>query len=71
MITIHSHLSTQIKEAHLEALKPENIASEALRGMDKNLEVKDGGARYLMNRIWTPRFGGFREVVMNEAHKTK
>ncbi|KAI3740184.1 hypothetical protein L2E82_30606 [Cichorium intybus] len=70
-ITIHSHLSTQIKEAQLEALKPENVATEALRGMDKNIEVKEDGARYLMNRIWTPKFGGYRDIVMNEAHKTR
>ena len=69
-MSIHSHLSTQVKEAQLEALKPENVAGEALRGMEKNLEIKSDGARYLMNRIWTPRFGGFREVVMSEAHRT-
>ena len=70
-MTIHSHLFTQIKEAQLEALKPENVTSEALRGMDKNLEVKTDGAHYLMDQIWTPKFGGFRDVVMNEAHKTR
>ncbi|KAI3780192.1 hypothetical protein L2E82_10163 [Cichorium intybus] len=70
-ITIQSHLSTQIKEAQLEVLKPENIANEALRGMDKNLEVKDDGARYLMNLIWKPRFGRYRDIIMNEAHKTR
>ena len=48
-MTIHSHVSTHIKEAHLEALKPENAEGEALRGMDKNHEVKDDGAYYLMN----------------------
>ena len=42
-MTIHSHLSTQIKEAQREALKTENVADEALRGMDKNLEVKGDG----------------------------
>ena len=40
---IHSHLSTQIKEAQLEALKHENVTGEALIGMDKNLEVKGDG----------------------------
>ena len=40
-LTIHSHLSTRIKEVQLEDLKLENVTSEALRGMDKNLEVKD------------------------------
>ena len=70
-MAIHSPLSTKIKEAQLEALKPENVASEALWGMDKNLKIKDEGARYPMDRIWTPISGGFRDVVMNEAHKTK
>ena len=44
-MTIHSHLSTQIKEAQREALKTENVTGEALRGMDKNLEVKGDGVR--------------------------
>ena len=70
-MTIHSHLSTQIKETHLEAMKPKNATGESLRGMDKNMEVKGNRARYLRNRIWTPKFGGYRDVVMNEAHKTK
>ena len=61
-MTIHSHLSAQIKEAQLEALKQEAVANENLRGIEKNLEVKDDGARYFMNRIWTPKFGGIRDL---------
>ena len=41
-MTIHSHLSKQIKEAQLEALKPENMAGESLRGIGKNIEAKGG-----------------------------
>ena len=70
-MTIHSHLSAQIREAQLEALKLENMPEEALRGMEKNLEIKGDGVYYFMNRIWTPKFGGYREVVMNEAHRTR
>lgn len=70
-MTIHSHLSTKIKEAQMEALKSKNVTSEALRGMDKNLEVKGDGVCYFVDRIWTPKFGGFRDVVMNETHKTR
>lgn len=70
-MTIHSHLSTQIKVAQLDALKPENVAVESLRGMDKNLEVKGGAAYYFMDQIWTPKLGGFRDLVMNEAHNTR
>ena len=47
------------------------MVGEALRVMGKNLEVKDDGTRYLMNRIWIPRFGGFKYIVMNEAHKAR
>ena len=70
-MTVHSHLSTRIREVQKDALKPEKLTDESLRGMDKNLEVKGDGVYYFMNRIWTPKFDGYREVVMNEAHKTK
>ena len=70
-ITIHSHLSRKIQAAQLEAMKPENVTSESLRGMDKNLEAKGDGALYFMNRIWTPKHGGFRDLVMTEAHNTR
>ena len=70
-ITIQSHLTTQIASAQAEAMKTENRTSEALRGMEKNLEVKENGVYYFMNRIWVPKIGGFREIVMKEAHKTR
>ena len=69
-MTIHPHVTTQIKEAQLVALKPENAIGENLRGMGKNLEVKGNRAYYLMNQIWIPKFGGFRDIVVKEAHKT-
>ena len=69
--TIHSHLSTQLKRAQLEALKYENVTGEAQRGIEKNFEIKGYGVHYFMNIIWAPRFGGYIDVVMNEAHKTR
>ena len=69
-MTIHSHLSSQIKEAQLEALKPENAANEALRGMENNLDIKEDSAYYFMSRIWIPKFGGFRDMIMTKAYKT-
>ena len=70
-ITIQSHLASQIKEAQLDALKPDNVARESLQEMEKELEVKDEGTHYFMNRIWVPKIGGLREVVMHEAHRTR
>ena len=70
-VTLHSHLSSQIKEAQQEAVKPENVRSEELRWMDKNLTIKEDGAYYLMDQFWTLKFGRFQDVVMNEEHKTR
>ena len=50
-ITIQSHLATQIAVAQSEAMKTENRASEALHGIEKNLEAKENGVYYFMNRI--------------------
>ncbi|KAL4583755.1 hypothetical protein LXL04_008338 [Taraxacum kok-saghyz] len=61
----------RIRDAQTEALKPEHVLGKSLRGMDKKCETRDDGTRYFMDRIWTPRYGGFRDVVMNEVHTTK
>ena len=39
--------------------------------MEKELEVKDDRTYYFMNRIWVHKIGGFRQVIMHEAHKTR
>lgn len=70
-LMIHSNLKTQIRDAQQEALKPENIIEENLRGMDKQFTLREDGARYLMNRIWTPKFGNLRGLVLHEAHKSR
>ncbi|KAD3641214.1 hypothetical protein E3N88_30438 [Mikania micrantha] len=70
-LTIHSELPNQIQVAQQEALKKENLTLEAMRGMDKQMKQKDDGAYYLMDRIWIPHYGGLREVVMDEAHKSR
>ena len=70
-MTIHSNLNTRIREAQLDALKEENIREEALRGIDKHFELKDDRTRHFMNRIWVPKFGNNRSLVMDEAHRSR
>jgi hypothetical protein len=70
-LTIHANLPNQIRDAQLEALKEENLPAESMRGMDKQLETKSDGVRYFENRIWVPRFGDLRNLVMDEAHKSR
>ncbi|KAI3695430.1 hypothetical protein L1987_78427 [Smallanthus sonchifolius] len=70
-LTIHTSLTTQIRLAQQEAIKEENIQNEALRGMIKQLESKSDDTFYFMDRIWVPRNGNLRILVMDEAHKSR
>ncbi|KAI3773775.1 hypothetical protein L1987_48307 [Smallanthus sonchifolius] len=68
---IHTSLTTQIRDAQLEALKEQNLKIESLRGIDKKFEIKSDETRYFMNRIWVPSFGNLRNLVTDEAHKSR
>ncbi|KAJ0800591.1 putative nucleotidyltransferase, Ribonuclease H [Helianthus annuus] len=70
-LTIQSSLPAQIRAAQIEALKPENVKAEALRGSRQRMEQKEDGAYYVTGRIWVPLYGGLRELVMDEAHKSR
>ncbi|GJV44404.1 reverse transcriptase domain-containing protein [Tanacetum coccineum] len=58
-------------QAQIEAIKEENIEAENLRGMDKAFEVHPDGTRFIKNRSWLPFFGGLRDLIMHESHKSK
>ncbi|GJX66665.1 putative reverse transcriptase domain-containing protein [Tanacetum coccineum] len=71
VMTLHPKLPSQILEAQIEAIKEENIEAENLRGMDKAFEVRPDGTRCIKNRSWLPFFGGLRNLIMHESHKSK
>ncbi|GKA24950.1 putative reverse transcriptase domain-containing protein [Tanacetum coccineum] len=71
VMTLHIKLPSQILEAQTEAIKEENIKAENLRGMDKAFEVRPDGTRCIKNRSWLPLFGGLRDLIMHESHKSK
>ncbi|KAI3776601.1 hypothetical protein L1987_46387 [Smallanthus sonchifolius] len=56
---------------HVLELGAVNLTLEATHGMEKQLEVKSDGIRYFMERIWIPVYGNRRELVMDEAHKSR
>ncbi|KAI3808116.1 hypothetical protein L1987_24059 [Smallanthus sonchifolius] len=70
-LTIHPGLPDKIRSAQLEALKEETLPLEGTRIMGAQLEVKSNGIRYFVERIWVPVFGSLRELVMDEAHKSR
>ncbi|GJX28551.1 putative reverse transcriptase domain-containing protein [Tanacetum coccineum] len=71
IMTLHLKLPTQILEAQTEAIKEENIKAENLRGMDKSFEIRPDGTRCIKNQSWLPLFGGLRDLIMHESHKSK
>ncbi|GJU24266.1 putative reverse transcriptase domain-containing protein [Tanacetum coccineum] len=48
-----------------------NVLAEKCYGLDQQMERKEDGSLYFMDRIWVLLLGGVRMRIMDEAHKTK
>ncbi|XP_022030546.1 uncharacterized protein LOC110931460 [Helianthus annuus] len=70
-MTIQTDLTSRIRDAQQEALKKANLKAEYLQGMEKKLVPNEEGTLYFMGRIWVPLYGGIREVIFDEAHKSR
>ncbi|GJU10135.1 putative reverse transcriptase domain-containing protein [Tanacetum coccineum] len=72
MMTVHNDLLKQILEAQKEAMKRKNVKAEKLGRLIKQIfEFCLDGTRCFGNRVWFPRFGGLRDLIMHESHKSK
>ncbi|GJX40337.1 putative reverse transcriptase domain-containing protein [Tanacetum coccineum] len=50
----------------------ENVKAENLRRLLKPIfEIHSNGIRYFKNHVWLPLFGGLRDLIMHESHKSK
>nr|GEX49373.1 putative reverse transcriptase domain-containing protein [Tanacetum cinerariifolium]GEY75050.1 putative reverse transcriptase domain-containing protein [Tanacetum cinerariifolium] len=64
-------------EAQTEALEPENLSAEDVRGMirkdlpKEKLEPHTDRTLCLNNRSWVLCFGDLRALIMHESHKSK
>ncbi|GJT29854.1 putative nucleotidyltransferase, ribonuclease H [Tanacetum coccineum] len=54
-----------------EAFKDENVMAEGLNGTNQQMEKREDGSLYYMDRIWVSLVGGIRTKIMDEAHKTR
>ncbi|GJT80422.1 putative reverse transcriptase domain-containing protein [Tanacetum coccineum] len=70
-MTIQSGMKEMIIAAQSEAFEQENVLAERLHGLDQQMERKEDGSLYFMDRIWVPLVGDVRMVILNEAHKSK
>nr|GEU45801.1 putative reverse transcriptase domain-containing protein [Tanacetum cinerariifolium] len=71
ILTVHLKLPSQILEAQNEALKEENVKNKNLQEMDKSFEIRLDGTRCIKNQSWLPLFGGSRDLIKHESHKSK
>nr|GEZ99206.1 putative reverse transcriptase domain-containing protein [Tanacetum cinerariifolium] len=72
VLTDHKDLMQQILEVQLESLKEGNVRKEDLGRMQKQIiKIRSNGIRYHDKRIWLPLYGGLRDLIMHESHKSK
>ncbi|GJV76685.1 putative reverse transcriptase domain-containing protein [Tanacetum coccineum] len=70
--TTHDLELGTICEAQEEAMKRENVHAKILGRLIKQIfEFHPNGTRCFGNRVWLSRFGGLRDLVMHELHKSK
>ncbi|GKE55214.1 putative reverse transcriptase domain-containing protein, partial [Tanacetum coccineum] len=61
---IHSSIKARILEAQSEASKGVNTLTETLKGLNKQLERKEDGGLYLVERIWVLVYGNLRTLII-------
>ncbi|GKB82884.1 putative reverse transcriptase domain-containing protein [Tanacetum coccineum] len=66
VMTITLNLPSHILDAQVEEVKEENLL-----GMGKEFETHPDRTPCFMNRSWLPHFGGLRDLIMHESHKSK
>ncbi|GKC95881.1 putative reverse transcriptase domain-containing protein [Tanacetum coccineum] len=67
-MTIQSSVKDKILVAQGEVSKVENAPAKILRGLDQQIEKKEDGGLYFMDRIWVPLVSNIRTIIMDEVH---
>ncbi|GKD06060.1 putative reverse transcriptase domain-containing protein [Tanacetum coccineum] len=70
-MTIQSGMKVLILAAQKEAFEQENLPSERLNGLEQQMEKRDDGSLYFLDRIWVPLVGDVRITIMDEAHASR
>jgi len=68
---VRADFSQMLRTVQTEALTDTKVRDEALGNMVKKLELDRTGIYRFMNRVWIPKHGDLREVMLDEAHKSR
>nr|GEZ18511.1 putative reverse transcriptase domain-containing protein [Tanacetum cinerariifolium] len=72
VMTVRPSLHDQIRNSQSEAMEKNNVKAENLGRLIKLIfEIRSDGTRYHDKRIWLLKFGGLRDLIMHESHKSK
>ncbi|GJR75805.1 putative reverse transcriptase domain-containing protein [Tanacetum coccineum] len=72
VMTVHKNLPKQILNAQKEEMKRKNVRAEKLGRLIKQIfEFRPDGTRCFGKHVWLPQFGGLRDLIMHESHKSK
>ena len=70
-VHITNDIQNRILEAQHHTLFTGNMHAEVPTAIELQMEVKPDGLIYFQNRLWIPMCNDTKELVMNEAHKSK
>ncbi|KAI3758554.1 hypothetical protein L6452_06121 [Arctium lappa] len=70
-IDVISSLMDDIKASQVEALREENLKAEIMVKQREQLTEDNCGLKLFQGRIWVPKIGGNRELLLAETHKSK
>nr|GEW80465.1 reverse transcriptase domain-containing protein [Tanacetum cinerariifolium] len=72
VMMVHTNLPEKILEAQTEAMKEENVKAKNLRMLLKPIfEIRSIGIRCFKGQLWLRLFGGIKDMIMHESHKSK
>ncbi|KAI3735922.1 hypothetical protein L6452_15448 [Arctium lappa] len=70
-IELVSSLIEKIKSSQREALLEENLKDEVMTKQQLLLMEDGRGVKLFNGRVWVPKVGGNRELLLEDAHKSK
>ncbi|KAI3747092.1 hypothetical protein L6452_09537 [Arctium lappa] len=70
-IEVTSTLIDRIKESQVEAWLEENLKGEVMAKQHLLLTEDSRGVKLFNGRVWVPKIGGNRELLLEDAHKLK
>ncbi|KAJ9545268.1 hypothetical protein OSB04_024975 [Centaurea solstitialis] len=68
---VNTSLKKDILKAQEEALREDRLKDETLHNLEGRFDLKTDGVRYLKGRVWVPKTGNLRGLILKEEHESR